>query len=161
MMSGGGTACVARPISWCGGPVRPEPQAIGRSRGFAAHRIVCPGQGRTGHWVPGHESVLVIVVVVQGVSVLTVYVVDVVAVLHRLVTAVAAMRVVVLFGVGMLWGRVFVHMVIVGVMDVSVVQVIDMSVVLHSGVAAVLPVGMGVIAVGVVCLGTHGLCSIS
>lgn len=106
-------------------------------------------------------SVLVVVIAVRDVPMLTVQVVDVIAVLHGGVTTVVPVGVVVLFGLGVLGGGMFIDVIIVDVVGVAVVQVVRMSVVFNGGVTAVLPVGMGVVGVGVVGLCAHGVCSIS
>ena len=94
-------------------------------------------------------------ITVQGVAVLTVEVVDVIAVLDGLVSTPLAVGVVVDLGDHVFVQRVLVVMVAVQMVRMTVVQVVDMALVLHRYVAAGRPVLVVVIGVGRV--GGHAL----
>jgi len=100
--------------------------------------------------------VLVVVVAVGGVAVLSVDVIDMVAVLDGLVSAVGAVLVLVDLGGDVSLDPVLVVVALVLVMDMPVVDVVDVAVVLERDVSAVRGVLVRVLGVDVVRDG-HGV----
>jgi hypothetical protein len=91
---------------------------------------------------PRRHSVLVVVVTMRRVSMRPVQVVDMVAVLHRLVTTALAVPVIVVLVVVGSCGDVHIHLVhlvvaVVLVVGFAVMEVVDMTVVLERDVATV------------------------
>ena len=119
-----------------------------------ARELACPVRrgpaARTDHLARTAGSVLVPVLPVRGVTVAVVFVVDVVTVAHRVVTAPIAMSVLVLTVDDVDVEFAFVPVAFVLVMGVAIVQIVRVPFVLDGDVAATVTVCVVVLAVGVV-----------
>ena len=131
------------------------PGSLGRERRHQSRRLTAPIRGLENRVAeqlarrrqPG-ASVLVPVVLMNGMAVTVVDVVDVVVVRNRLMSTVGAVLMISVIGVSLMREFALVPVPLVLMMYVTIVEVVDVVAVRHRGVATARPVEVRMLAVG-------------